>query len=546
MLLFSYACSVNGIMNKSRTLKTFQTLLLILLAVTLSLIILEYANPQLYPPGRDGGAYMYGGRTVLHGQTLYVDYWEAKGPLIIFINAFGLLIGRDSRWGVWVVEVLFWVLAFLLGILTLKKQYGLTSALFSAVVMMMSGKILVGAGNFTEEYTLLFTWVAVFAFFKSLQKPGSKVYPILMGAMLALNFFVRANNIVTSGLLIALWLLSSLQKNGLKEMLRDAALVFSGGCIVAIPLCLYFLFQGTFIDMVNASIVYNYSYSFHTQPDAKNLNIIQSGFMPAFHQLGIWMIFPLIGFLFAFAQFIKQLVSKQFAMITLLLVLIWPAEMVASSISGRSYGHYFILWLPGMAILSAYGLNYIFSQVQHHFLIKPLPKWAPLGLLSVTLALTIVIFHPQLAQYGASLSRVIKNHGEDTVYLHPISAFITENTNPDDLILVWGGQTGMLFMSNRHSSTAYNFYPLYANSRLGKEIQHHYFEDLKNNKPKLILDAHIHAPDSLPSLDPASRAVQRLIYPIADNYHEVLDYINAHYHLILDQAGYQVYQLCEP
>jgi hypothetical protein len=151
-----------------------------------------------------------------------------------------------------------------------------------------------------------------------------------------------------------------------------------------------------------------------------------------------------------------------------------------------------------------------------------------------------------LAQYGQAFYRLIVRPGEGVEYIHPVSAYIAENSARDERILVWGGQTGMLFMSNRFSSTAYNFYPLYANSRIGRQLQNRYFEDLQRNQPKLILDASIHAPDSLPSLDPAYRRTQRLIHPIAVNTDEVLEFIDANYRLVWESEGYRVYQLHEP
>lgn len=531
------------IMQKPQLIKTIQILLTVLLAAILSLVVLEYANPGLYPPGRDGGAYMYGGRTILHSKTLYVDYWEAKGPLIIFINAIGLMVWGDSRWGIWLVEYLFWVFSALLCLLTLKKQFGFLSALIGMIVMMLAGKHLVGAGNFTEEYSLLFTWVGVFSFFQLIQKPASKIYAIVLGAMLALNFFIRANNIVTCGLLIGIWLLWAFPTKKVTGTLRDAGLFLAGGLIITIPITIYFLIQGTFIDMVIASIIYNFSYSFGTRPGASNLNIIQSSLLPAFSALGAWLALPLAGFIIALIHFIKNAFARRMDTVNLALVFIWPLEMLASSISGRSYGHYFLLWLPIVALLSAFAVNFTRQQILTRLSIKPLPKWVPTLVLAIAIFGFSYIFNQQLAQYSGSLAQVILQKNEAVEYVHPISAFIAEHTEPDDLVLVWGGQTGMLFMSNRHSSTAYNFYPLYANSRIGREIQRRYFDDLQQNQPKLILDAYIHAPDSLPSIDPQTRATQRLIYPIAANHNEVLDYINANYDLIYSQNGYQIYQI---
>ena len=533
-------------MAKTLSLTKFQRLLMVVFAIILSLIVLELANPLIHPPGRDGGAYMFGGRYVLHGKTLYSDYWEAKGPMILWINAFGLLLGGDSRWGIWLVETLFWVGSALLGMAVIKKKSGFLPAVIGVTVMMMVGRCLVGSGNFTEEYSLLFTWIALFAFFQLLRNPTVKVYPVLLGAMPALNFFTRANNIVTSGVLILIWLFHALRTKKLKGALGDAALITVGGLIIVVPVTIYFTVQGTLVEMINASIIYNFSYSFGTRPGASNLNIIASSLMPALSVLGAWMALPLIGYIVGLVQFIRELLDRRIEPVSLVLVTIWPLEMLASSISGRNYGHYFLTWLPIMGLLSAVPIKAILNLIPDRFSPSRLPKWTPTLILSGVILLFSIIFHQELGIYGRSLAAVIGPHEGEVEYIHPVSAFITQQTAPDDLVLVWGGQTGMLFMSERYSSTAYNFYPLYANSRIGREIQQRYFEDLQRNQPKLILDASIHAPDSLPSVDPATRKTQRLIHPIAANVDQVLDYINANYTLIYDEDGYQVYQILEP
>lgn len=526
--------------------RNIQIVLILLLAAILSLILLKYANPLLYPPGRDGGAYMFGGRHVLHGKILYIDYWEAKGPMIFFINAMGLLIGRDSRWGIWLVECSFWVFSAVLGLLTLKKRYGLLSALIGISMMMLAGKQWVGAGNFTEEYSLLFTWISVFAFFQFIQKPTAKLYPIILGAMLAVNFFIRANNCVTAGVLILIGILHTTQTKPLKAVFSDLALVIAGAMLITIPITLIFLFQGTFGEMITASIIYNFAYSFGTRPGFQNLNIWVSGFLPAWSTLGAWMLLPLIGFILALFQFIRKSFARRMDWVNLLLVILWPLEMLASSISGRNYGHYFLTWLPSMALLSAFAVDFIAKLIRRLTPHKVFPKWLSTGALGLSILLFSIVYNQDLAQYTHAFNQLLFQQNEPVEYIHPIAAFITEHSDPEDLVLVWGGQTGMLFMSERFSPTAFNFYPLYANSRIGREIQRQYFDDLQQNQPKLILDAHIHVPDALPSIDPEIRRTQRLIYPIAQNHAEVLDYINANYELILDQDGYQVYQISEP
>lgn len=73
---------------------------------------------------------------------------------------------------------------------------------------------------------------------------------------------------------------------------------------------------------------------------------------------------------------------------------------------------------------------------------------------------------------------------------------------------------------------------------------------LGNLTKRLLSHSSIIAPtvftvDAPPSIDPERRQGQRLIYPIAENHNEVLEFINAHYTLILDEDGYQVYQIQE-
>jgi hypothetical protein len=533
------------VVDMNKTSPRIQTLLIILLVATLSLAVLKYANPHLYPPGRDGGAYMFGARHLTHGKTLYVDYWEAKGPMIFFINALGLLVGNDSRWGIWLIEYLFWFFSALLGILTLRKQFGLVPTFFGVIMMLMVGQRLIGSGNYTEEYSLLFTWISVFAFFQHFSKPTSRLYPIIMGSMLAINFFIRANNVITTTILIAIGLWHAIRTLGFKAGWRYALYIAVGGMPITLLVVGFFLVNGTLDEMFIASILYNFAYSFGARPGLRNLNIFASGLLPARSSLGAWMLLPLIGFFCAAIPFIQKLCKKRLDLILLLLSILWPLEMLASAISGRNYGHYFLTWLPIIALLSAYAIHFLNTIFFSKTNIQPLPHWTSTLALGLTLLLFTAIFHQDLWHYVCSISRLVTHPKDTHEYTAPVSAFIAENSAPEDLVLVWGGQTGINFMSQRFSPTAYNFYPLYANSRIGRQLQVRYLADLQRNRPKLIVDAHIHAPDVLPIIYPGYRSRERVIYPVAENTDKVLDYIVANYALIYDQDGYQIFEIQE-
>ena len=122
----------------------------------LTAFVLDFANPFFDKPARDGGFFLYAGQQIVDGKLPYRDVWDSKGPGIFYINALGLLLGSGSRWGAWLVEFLcifgmFWLLYN-----TLSKRWGIGAALFGATLAGFGLRAVLGYGNYTEEYALLF------------------------------------------------------------------------------------------------------------------------------------------------------------------------------------------------------------------------------------------------------------------------------------------------------------------------------------------------------------------------------------------------------
>ena len=142
--------------------KYIGTFFIFLFFILISFQILSDSNPGLNPPGRDGGFFLYVGKALRSGATLYKDIWDSKGPIIFWINALG--VGSDySRWGLYLIQVLFSFAALVLIYFSLKRVYRPMTALLSAILGSYLLKIVIGPGNSTEEYSLLFTWIAIFA-----------------------------------------------------------------------------------------------------------------------------------------------------------------------------------------------------------------------------------------------------------------------------------------------------------------------------------------------------------------------------------------------
>ena len=104
--------------KQSFYLDIFFIVLLLTLVVLSALYFYPYA---MEVPHRDSGIYLYLGKQLLSGKTIYSEIWEHKPPFIFYINALGLLLGGSSGWGVWGAEVAFLSLTVTISYFTLRS-----------------------------------------------------------------------------------------------------------------------------------------------------------------------------------------------------------------------------------------------------------------------------------------------------------------------------------------------------------------------------------------------------------------------------------------
>ena len=104
-------------------------------------------------PHRDSGIFLYIGSELLRGKVLYLQTWDNKQPLLYWLNAAGLWLGGGSPWGVWALELAFYLIGLILLYLLLRKMLApLTSFCITAASFLTLYQIM--SGNFSEEYAL--------------------------------------------------------------------------------------------------------------------------------------------------------------------------------------------------------------------------------------------------------------------------------------------------------------------------------------------------------------------------------------------------------
>lgn len=505
-------------------------------------LVLSRANPYLTFASSDGGSFLYIGSRLLAGDQLYVDVWDHKGPGIFFINWLGLLVLNNSRWGVWALEFIFLYFGFFFGYLAVRKIWGDAIALPGAILAAYSLINVIEKGNLTEEYPLLFNFFALWLFLTKREKNMYLIYT-LIGVSFGFSFMFRANNggvqlaIGLAMLIIGIW------RSRYVDLFRQISGLASGAIGVFVLVSLYFILTGTFHDFIIGAFTYNLL-------DVSGSTDLFSAFLKGWSFFGITSYLMALGYVGAMYRLFNLLKKNQCEEaeieILMLIVILWPLEVLLSSLSGRNYSHYFVCWVPSIFFLTSYAFSafasevfarrvlFFFETIRVYYVILIISMFFSLSVVGDYIETTYVLFFNR--QYGIDRN-------------HEIADYIRNNTEPDDKVLVWGWGTGMNFLARRESSSSHVFYPLPSENPVNQALSEQFYQDLLNNRPVLVIDMSSTKPDYLTSINPVLRAEQAKknwwqYYP--PYYNEVLDYIYENYELEKTVRGYDIYRLKTP
>jgi hypothetical protein len=205
----------------------------------------------------------------------------------------------------------------------------------------------------------------------------------------------------------------------------------------------------------------------------------------------------------------------------------------------RNYGHYFMNWLPLIAVFSAYAYSTIQEKV-----FSRLTNWSDsfYAILSLACGILFFVLSGRLSEYGIGIDRFFSS--SDRELRSPVSIYVENHTNPGDYVLFWSTHPGENLMSHRDAPHAALYYPMMVKSKISDQLNKDFFEEIKRNKPVLIVDM---GRLTIPSLDPVEREKQKLyrLYPPfpPDNLDDVLNYISENYYLDAIVKKLPVYRL---
>ena len=521
--------------------KETSNILSLLFLASLVGLVLSQSNPYLNALSRDNGFFLYTGTQILKGKLPYIDFWDSKGPIIFYINALGLFIGKGSRWGVWLLEFLFLFIESAVFFKVVQKKWGHAAALFSSIAWLYGFSRVFDGGNFTEEYSLFFGFISL-AYFLSLADINlNKKLPFLLGFVLVINLMFRANNIDVPVTILLAVSFSQLSSHKYTQLKQTIFLVLVTGVVTLLSLCFYFSQKGFLIEMVEASILYNFFYS-------QAHHVFRLSLWQGLKYIGWPAYIALLGYIAVFAQIIKDRSIKSFSAWHFFLLLLLPFEVVMSSISGRNYVHYFISWMPAIGVLSAFAFSTFADFVFSDRLLEMLGNTKHSFLLMIPLVLFTYLHTGTFLDYQKTASHLLFERSQGIEYVNSLSEFLRENTKKDDTVLVWGAYPSINYLAKRDAPTPYLFYPAYELSPYTEKMALAFAMKIEEAPPKMIVDMSYRAPDYILSIDPEFRAAQvkregTLLYENVPYQDMFFNFVAQHYEKIATISHFDIYSL---
>jgi len=423
----------------------------------------------------DSGVFHYIGWRILNGDIPYKDVWDHKPPVIFYINALGQSIIDHPRWGIWVLELIFLFFTFFIAYKIIKQHFGTYSAIVSIMLGFITLPFLIHGGNFTEEYAMLWYFLALLLFVSKKFNKNSILRWFLIGVLGGLAFFTKQTTI---GLWIAIFVYitySRLRDREILSWFRQIGSMISGALLIAGIIVVYFLAHDALREFWDAAFAYNFFYSSDITQLAYRLRPLLVGIKPLV-ATGIFQL-SLLGFGIGLLS-LNRLKNGEKTQTPLIIVLLvdFPIEVLLVSVSGQYPTMYYMTLLPVLIMLVSIFIHQLFSLI--------VLNNSNLKQRFVLLVIIMVSFiWSTIYDYRNEVDSL--SHMKSTIIID----YIKENSDADDYILGWGAESFLNYFSERESPSRYVYqFPLYRASYANEARVNEFLDAIITKRPKLIID----------------------------------------------------------
>nr|WP_297165059.1 glycosyltransferase family 39 protein [uncultured Dysgonomonas sp.] len=196
------------------------------------------------------------------GKIPYIEFFDHKGPALIFIQAIGLKLTNNDRLSIFILQVINLLITQVL-IYKIAKIY-LSNFISIAIVLLtlLAFSFTIQGGNSTEEWSLPYLYLCLLLTirFENYSAREQKICFVIMGMSAAILFWMRLNNMGIICACLLFIMIIALQNKNLKLFLNLTLGGLLGFFFISIPIIIYFTHIGALSEMIYASFLFNFSY----------------------------------------------------------------------------------------------------------------------------------------------------------------------------------------------------------------------------------------------------------------------------------------------
>lgn len=444
--------------------------ILAIIVLILSLLKLDVSPIGNDIPAVDSSVFQIMGKGLINNQIIYKDLFDHKGPIVYVINALAYIISPNI--GLFMIEIIFIYIGVLFIYKSSKEFLNEKLSLITSLVYLMPIFSYIDGGNYTEEYAITFTNIALYNMLKIFFKNqyNQKVNWIIIGATFAVNFMIKPTYI---GIWVAfgiVQLMCSIKDKKIKELFKYILYMFYGIMSIFIPIFLYLIIKNDIKDFINAYFIMNMNYSKTTMYNRivtfKELVICYKGL--------IYLILMLLGNMaIIFSRKINKR-TKNFITIFNIITLIFSAW------AANVYQHYLLQIAPGVAL----NMIILLYEIKNKLCtpkIENVIKQVPIGLIYICIIIVLIFLNIiYKLNINTEKSRYKYNESKRNIFME-----IDKYLDKDDELFVLGNDESCYLILNRQPRFKYFFQnPIFIyNDEIIQETEKY----LTTKMPKVIL-----------------------------------------------------------
>lgn len=464
-----------------------------------SIFVVTRIATWLFPYDSDHWIFYYVGKHWLDGQTLYLQIWDHKSPLIFAING-----GMHALFGDNIIlhRILFTVIA----VISLWMFYRVSLLIFEAIGRKSSrldARIatllfafwanlsqFTNSGNNTENFGVLALLIAIFCYLKW-RKSSLIKWLLYSGIAVSFLVFFKINfALLLLPLIIDLF----------ARYLRDLKKLVVYGFVWIIPTLLqallwfsYFSPRGLLKDFWIATVSFNGRY-------------LRAGWGGELSGQAIFIAILFVAFLFFAGAFLYSFKYRREE--KSLLPLIAGSALFFSAILGTFYTHYYLIVIPYFCVI---GAAYWRQVIRSRF-------WTILAIIGF------------IGSFGISLrqlyNRFYGGAAADARAMTTAAEYIKDHTNTHDKIIFYGYGATFYELAKRDSGSRYisASHPLIDEREgFGYDFTDKYIGDMAVSRPAYVI-------------------VDRATIDIYDDNTRAMSYFTRHYTLEKQLPGYDIWK----